>query len=210
MGQHVAFPVGDLSLEGLLLATSTDSAAVVCHPHPLRGGDMHNNVVNALVGGLQAAGFATLRFNFRGVGGSTGMHDDGNSERDDVRAAVGFLLDQVDCGQVALVGYSFGAFVALQAGAADHRVHTMVGVGLPVAARDPSLLRDIAKPTLLISGDRDDFSPISVLLESVGPLSDDLSVVPAPGADHFFFGAENTLTKPVIDFLRATSNRSTT
>ena len=96
MEERVTFPVGDITLEGLLSvpAQAPQIGAVLCHPHPLYGGEMHNNIVSALVDAFRLAGIATLRFNFRGVGNSEGEHDEGNAEVDDVKAAVTYLLSR--------------------------------------------------------------------------------------------------------------------
>ncbi|MGE3919076.1 MAG: alpha/beta hydrolase, partial [Hyphomicrobiaceae bacterium] len=123
MEEPVTFPVGSISLEGLIsVPPKAAIAAVVCHPHPLRGGEMRNNVVTALVEWLGRAGIATLRFNFRGVGRSGGVHDDGTGEVDDVRGALDCLLARGPFETVVVAGYSFGSIVGLMAGAEDARV----------------------------------------------------------------------------------------
>lgn len=200
MEQEITFPVGDIRLEGLLSlpAGPPGIGAVVCHPHPLYGGDMHNNVVSALVSGLQAAGVATLRFNFRGVGGSGGAHDDGNGEAEDVKGAVTCLLERCAPQDVAVAGYSFGSFVGLKAGAGDPRVHRLIGVALPVARRDASFVRRIAKPARLISGDRDDVSPLNKLEALLGA---NASLTVVRGADHFFQGLEHYIVASAVEFL---------
>src|SRR5581483_12420564 len=117
--ERATFPVGGITLEGLLSipATSPQMGVVVCHPHPLYGGEMHNNVVSALIDAFQHAGFATLRFNFRGVGRSGGSHGQGVTEVEDVKAAVSYLLSRQPVQTVVVAGYSFGSMVGLQAGA---------------------------------------------------------------------------------------------
>src|SRR5215510_7238151 len=108
--EHVTFPVGDITLEGLFWTPPQTPAigAVLCHPHPLYGGEMHNNVVSALADALQQAGVATLRFNFRGVGRSGGEHGGGEAEVEDVKAAVSYLLSRQAVPTVVVAGYSFG------------------------------------------------------------------------------------------------------
>lgn len=201
MEEPISFPAGSNSLEGLLSLPSPLPAigVVVCHPHPLYGGDMHNNVVVALVEALQQAGHATLRFNFRGVGRSGGAHDNGIGERDDVRAAVGVLAEK-GFGTVVVAGYSFGAFVGLGAGAQMDNVSKLIGVALPVASRDASFLNGVTKPTLLVAGDRDDRAP----LEKLRPLAQGTpsrSLVVVDGADHFFRGEERVVAQAVVLFL---------
>src|SRR5271167_354933 len=93
--KQVSFRSGDLTLEGLLANPGGGApAAIVCHPHPLYGGSMYNNVVDAILEAMWPAGYATLRFNFRGVGGSEGEHDGGRGEVDDALAALAFILAQ--------------------------------------------------------------------------------------------------------------------
>lgn len=108
--RHVSFPSGDITLEGQLHLPDTIPASgiVVCHPHPQYGGDMQNNVVEALCETAAANGVGALRFNFRGTGRSEGRYDNGIGEQEDVRAALAYLRDvpEVDAARVALAGYS--------------------------------------------------------------------------------------------------------
>ncbi|TMA59648.1 MAG: alpha/beta hydrolase [Deltaproteobacteria bacterium] len=208
MEEHVTFPVGDITLEGLLWAPpqAPSVGAVLCHPHPLYGGEMRNNVVSALAEALQRAGVATLRFNFRGVGQSGGEHGGGEAEIEDVKAAVTYLLSRQAVKTVAVAGYSFGAIVGLRAGVADPRVHTLIGVALPLGFGDPSFLLTTAKPKLLISGDRDSFSPLPGLQSLFAKLPEPKALVTVPGADHFFWGQEGEVAKAVVEFLRKQSD----
>jgi uncharacterized protein len=201
--EPVTIPVGEIELEGLLSLPSQASnvGVVVCHPHPLYGGDMYNNVVSALVEAFQAQGVATLRFNFRGVGNSTGSHAGGIGETNDVKAAVSYLLSRHALSTVAVAGYSFGSFVGLASGANDPRVHKLIAVALPIATRDPSFLNSVAKPILLISGDRDDYSPIPELSRLVSKLPDPKTLVVVEGADHFWRGMEGRVAEAAVAFL---------
>lgn len=203
MDTPVRFPVGDLMLEGRLSLppAAPQTAAVICHPHPLYGGDMYNNVVAALAEGLQKAGVATLRFNFRGVGSSGGHHDDGNAEIEDVKGAVTFLLEKCAAATVVVAGYSFGSIVGLKAGADDARVHKLIGVALPIARRDASFLHGVTKPTLLIGGDRDDRSPLEQIEALHAAMAQPKSMVVIPGADHFFHGQEHRVADAASAFL---------
>ena len=205
MEEQITFPVGALALEGLFSMPAHPPACgvVVCHPHPLYGGNMRNNVVTALTEAFQQAGMLTLRFNFRGVGRSQGQHDQGETEVDDVRAAVTYVLSRQAVATVAVVGYSFGAMVGLRAGASDSRVHCLVGVALPVGRRDASFLLTAHKPTLLISGDQDDISPLATLQELVASLPEPKQLVTISGADHFFWGQERQTAQAVVTFLQA-------
>lgn len=203
MEEQVTFPVGDIRLEGLFSTPpqTPQVGVVLCHPHPQYGGEMHNNVVSALTEALQQAGMATLRFNFRGVGRSGGEHGGGDAELADVEAAVTYLLSRQAVPTVVVAGYSFGSMVGLQAGATDSRVHTLVGVAFPLGFRDPSFLLSVTKPTLLISGDRDDYSPIPGLQDVFAKLPEPKQLTIVNGADHFFWGQEGEVAKTVVEFL---------
>jgi hypothetical protein len=163
---------------------------------------MHNNVVSALVDAFQKAGLATLRFNFRGVGKSGGAHGEGEAELEDVKAAVSYLLSRQHVQTVVVAGYSFGSMVGLRAGAADPRVHKLIGVAFPLGLRDPSFLLNVAKPKLLISGDRDNYSPVPALQNLLGQLPDPKQLVIVKGADHFFWGQEDEIATAAVEFLQ--------
>ena len=208
MEEHITFPVGEgstaLTLEGLLSTSHQAPAlgAVLCHPHPLYGGDMHNNVVSALAHAFQKENIATLRLNFRGVGHSEGTHDEGLAEHEDVKAAVTALLDRQAVSTVVIAGYSFGSMVGLQAGAEDDRVHSLIGVAFPLGLRDPTFLVNVAKPVLLISGDRDTYSPIPDLTALVSEMPEPKQLETIPGADHFFMGREGEVAQVALKFLQ--------
>jgi hypothetical protein len=200
---RVRLPAGDVSLEGLMHVSARGSqrAAVLCHPHPLYGGQMDNNVLNALVDALIGAGFDTLRFNFRGVGNSEGRHGDGLDELHDVVGAVEHLLDQSPATHLAVVGYSFGAAVGLKAGMMDERVHALVGVALPVDMMDCSFLSRSRKPKLLVSGDRDTFAPLAAFAELYGELPEPREMLLVKGADHFYLGHEPEVARATVEYL---------
>lgn len=209
MEEQVMFPVNDITLEGLLWTPSQPASigAVLCHPHPLYGGDMRNNVVSALAEALQQAGIGTLRFNFRGVGSSGGEHGGGEAEGEDVKAAVTYLLSRQTVSTVVVAGYSFGSMVGLRAGAADQRVHQLIGVALPLGFGDPSFLQTVAKPKLLISGDHDDYSPLPGLQSLFAKLPEPKTLVTVNGTDHFFWGKEGEVGKAAVEFLTKQSGR---
>ena len=210
MEEHITFPVGEgadaITLEGLLSTSHQAPAlgAVLCHPHPLYGGEMHNNVVSALAHAFQKENIATLRFNFRGVGRSEGTHDEGVAECEDVKAAVTALLDRQPVSTVVVAGYSFGSMVGLQAGAQDDRVHRLIGVAFPLGFRDPAFLVSVTKPILFISGDRDTYSPIPALTELVAKISAPKQLETINGADHFFMAREGEVAQAAVSFLQQT------
>jgi len=199
----VSFPTEDgLQLEGLLTQGEPGRGGVIlCHPHPLYGGDMHNNVVGTLQAALVQEGFSTLRFNFRGVGRSEGGYADGVGEEADVRGAVRFVIEQED-GPLFFVGYSFGAAVGTKAVVADGRVRALVCVSPPIAMYDFSYLTDDRRPKLLVAGDQDFVCPVKPLEELFGSLPQPRSIHIIPGADHFLWRMEDRAADYVIDFLQ--------
>ena len=203
MEQQIRFPVEDLVLEGLISLPEPGAriGIVLCHPHPLYGGEMHNNVVEAMAVSMQRAGHATLRFNFRGVGGSSGAHGEGVAEIEDVKAAVTCLLQRQAFETIVVAGYSFGSMVGLRAGADDTRVDKLIGVALPIATRDVSFLKTVAKPTLLVSGDRDQHSPVSELEALCAGLTGPTQLVVVAGADHFFRSREIDVADAALRFI---------
>jgi uncharacterized protein len=203
---QVTFRSGDLTLEGLIANPGGDArAAVVCHPHPLYGGSMYNNVVDAVLAAMWQAGYATLRFNFRGVGASEGEHDGGPGEVDDAVAAMAFLLAQPGVGKAGAVmaGYSFGAMVAVSAGYERAEIARIVAVALPLAMADARILEGASKPVLLLSGDRDSYSPVAGLQALTSKIGAAARLEIIAGADHFFGGHEGELTRAIADALKA-------
>ena len=191
------------SLEGDL-AMPTDAVrgcAVVCHPHPLYGGDRHNPVVDARVRALSAVGVAALRFDFRGVGRSTGRHGLGVDERLDVLAA----LDALDVAEFPasiprfLLGYSFGAAVAL--GVLDARVRAWVGVAAPLAMVDAAAGAD-GRPRLLLVPEYDQYcDPDKARVTTDGWAQTTIEVVPQ--ADHFLGGRVQWAAERAVAWLVA-------
>jgi alpha/beta superfamily hydrolase len=194
-------------LEALLNAGSPDAAyaAVVCHPHPLFGGTLHNKVVFHAMKALNGFGFPVLRFNFRGTGLSQGEHDHGEGEVDDVRAALDWL-DHEFRKPLIFAGFSFGAAVGLRAACPDSRVRAAIGLGLPVApiddrAYDFNFLRACAQPKLLVSGDRDQFGTPAQLRALMDALPQPKKLVLIDGADHFFEGRLREMRETVAQWV---------
>ena len=195
---QVSFRSGDLTLEGLLANPGGEApVAVVCHPHPMYGGSMHNNVVEAILAAMWQAGYATLRFNFRGVGGSEGEHDGGPGEVDDALAAMSFILAQpgVRKEDASMTGYSFGAMVALSAGYERAEIARIVAVALPLAMADARVPDGASKPVLLVSGNRDSYSPVAGLQALASRIGASARLEIIAGADHFFGGLEAELSR---------------
>ena len=205
-------------LEALLNAGSANAshAAVVCHPHPLFGGTLHNKVVFHTMKALNSFGFPVLRFNFRGAGLSQGEHDNGEGEVDDVRAALDWLDSEFHL-PLLFAGFSFGAAVGLRAACGDSRVNAVIGVGTPVApvaadTEEPRVytldfLRDCAKPKLFVSGARDKFGPRAKLEELVASVPEPKKLVVIEGADHFFEGRLRELREAIESWLKQALSR---
>ena len=202
---EVTFRSGDLTLEGLLANPGGDApGVVVCHPHPMYGGSMYNNVVDAILDALWRAGYATLRFNFRGVGASEGEHDGGPGEVDDAAAAATFLLSQPGVRRESFVmaGYSFGAMVAVSAGYERAEIARIIAVALPIAMSDVRIPDRVTKPILLVSGDTDSYSPSLQVLALKEKIGDSARVEMIAGADHFFGGHEAELSRVISNALK--------
>jgi alpha/beta superfamily hydrolase len=163
-------------------------AAVVCHPHPIFGGTMHTKAVYRAAQAFHQAGLVALRFNFRGVGISTGSHDNGIGERDDVGAALNWLEERYPTLPLVVGGFSFGSMVGLSVGVEDDRVVAMLGLGLPVegAEYDYGFLADTDKPTLVVQGENDEFGSGAVAAELLKPMGSHITLVRIAGADHYF------------------------
>jgi len=180
-------------LEALLNAGAADAthAALVCHPHPLFGGTLHNKVVFRAMKALNGFGFPVLRFNFRGAGLSAGEHDRGRGEVEDVRAALDWLERELHLPMI-FAGFSFGAWVGLRATCPDARVRALIALGTPVDVEGQSyaydFLRDCTKPKLFVSGARDEFGPAGEVERIVAAAAEPKHLVRVPGADHFFEG----------------------
>jgi len=188
-------------LEALLWTSPVvdpDFVALVCHPHPLYGGTMHNKVVYQAAKALHQRGAPVLRFNFRGVGQSEGEHDRGVGEQDDVRAALDYLAEEFPNKPIVLAGFSFGSWVGLRVGCEDGRVSRLIGLGLPVNNVDASCLRRCAKPKLFIQGGEDQFGSRENLEALFATLPEPKRLVFVEGADHFFAGHLDEIG-PAID-----------
>lgn len=203
MDTKIMFPAGELMLEGRLWTSTSDHdlGVVLCHPHPLRGGNLHNNVIMGVAETLWQHDVTTLRFNFRGTGESQGQHGDGETEGADVLAAVEQLLQVQSVSRLVVLGYSFGAGVGLLTGAAEPRVTALIGVAPPVARRDFSALHTCTKPKLFIAGDQDHVCPLPTLQELIDQCAKPASLALVPGANHFFVGREKEIADAVVKFL---------
>jgi len=200
----LAGPAG--RLEALLWTSSLAEppfVAVVCHPHPLYGGTMHNKVVFQTAKALHEGGATVLRFNFRGTGLSQGEHDRGIGEQGDVRASIDYLAAEFPGRPILLAGFSFGSSVGLRVGCADVRVNRLIGLGLPVdsANVDMTFLRACAKPKLIIQGGNDQFGSRAALESLFASLPEPKQLVIVDGADHFFTGQLDKVAAAIDSWL---------
>jgi alpha/beta superfamily hydrolase len=177
-------------------------AALVLHPHPLFGGTMHNKVVFRTAAALNDAGLVTLRINFRGTGQSTGTHDKGIGEREDVRSGVDYLEEHYPGHGITVAGFSFGARVGLEHGLQDQRVARLIGIATPVDSNDFSFIEACRKPILFVHGDRDEIGNVERLRDLVGRISEDglveLRII--RGANHFFDGHLDQLKAAITEW----------
>lgn len=199
-------------LEAILNTGSTYAkyAVLLCHPHPLGGGTMHNKVVYHAMKAFQSCGLPVLRFNFRGTGLSEGAHDHGRGEQDDVRAALDWLDRNLGL-PLLFSGFSFGSYVGLRAACSDSRVKAAVALGLPVHAEDRGytyeFLTRCAIPKLFISGTHDHYGPHEQVAAVVAAAAPPAEMVWIEGADHFFAGklveVQETIRSRVQDWIQA-------
>jgi uncharacterized protein len=208
--QRITFTADGVTCEGLLVRPDLNGQTpgiVICHPHPLRGGDMLNNVVVALAEAFAAVGFAVLRFNFRGVGRSTGHYAEGIGEQEDAKAALAWLSAQpgVDGDRLFLAGYSFGARVTLAVASTDSRVRGFVVVAPSVLRGDWPFLESAHGPKIFFCGARDPVAPPEVLTGMIKGLPEPKRLVVFPEADHFFVGQERTLAQHAVRLLQELS-----
>ena len=201
-------PAGRLEALLNMGAGHATHAALVCHPHPLYGGTLHNKVVFHTMKALNSFGFPVLRFNFRGAGLSQGEHDNGIGEIEDVRTALDWLDGEFHL-PIIFAGFSFGAAVGLRAACSDPRVKAAIALGIPVVpaderAYDLDFLHGCAKPKFFVSGARDQFGPKAKLQEVLESVPEPKQLVLIDGADHFFEGRLRELREAVESWVRKT------
>lgn len=194
------FIEGEYKLEGILNENGKRGGVVICHPHPLYGGSMENNVVDAIEEGFSSQGFTTLRFNFRGVGGSEGSYGEGKGEVKDLIKAVGYLKGLIDGhALIVLAGYSFGAWICSMAASKLERLDGLFLVSYPFAFYESTILRNYERKIFLVGGEADDIGPITQLLDvykEMPAIEKSLKIIPT---DHFYWGKEKEITDFIIE-----------
>ena len=180
------------------------ASCLICHPHPLYGGDMNNNVVTALSRSMINAGIATLRFNFRGVGQSSGSYGEGVSEMGDVTACIDRLRsdERLDSSRIILAGYSFGSWVAMKTTITDQRPSRLIMISPPLDMYDFSFLRSEKRPKFMVVGDGDFVCSVKRFEEFSEEAADPKMSVILKGHDHFHWGSEEAITAQAREFLR--------
>jgi alpha/beta superfamily hydrolase len=199
-------PAGRLEALLNLGADNASHAALLCHPHPVYGGTLHNKVVFHAMKALNSCGFPVLRFNFRGAGLSEGEHAHGEGELDDVRVALDWLEREYLL-PIVFAGFSFGAAVGLRAACPDQRVRALISLGMPVAPIDDrrydfNFLAACTKPKLFVSGSRDQFAPKAQLEQMIASVPDPKKLVFIEAADHFFAGRLRELRETMESWVK--------
>ena len=203
----VSFEAGDLTFEGVVATPDKVDPPVpgvaICHPHPLRGGSMDNNVVLAVSFALAEAGIASIRFNFRGVGNSQGQHTEGELEHEEAMAAVQFLRDWegVDGSRIGLAGYSFGTGVIMGSSDLQEQGSAFALISPSYERLKLTHLKTSPRPTFIISGDRDRLIDAPELPGLLQAFAGHVSCEFVAGADHFWHGQEDIMSRQVVDFL---------
>jgi alpha/beta superfamily hydrolase len=164
------------------------AAVVFGHPLPVEGGTMHTKVVFRATKALARIGCAVLRFNFRGVGSSEGVWDEGSGELDDYRAALDVMAARYPDTELWAAGFSFGSWVALTVGATDDRVRVLIGIAPPIDKYDFSAVRASAKPKFFIQGEMDELCPLKKMYEFYSQVPEPKELVVIDGGSHLFDG----------------------
>ncbi len=203
---HVNIPTPLGHLEGILKpeeeGTTPRFVSVICHPHPLYGGTMHNKVVFKVAQTLQLLTIPALRFNFRGIGHSSGTYDDGRGEMDDVRYALEFMSHRYPGVPAIIAGFSFGSYVGLRVACIDDRVAAMIGLGVPARWFGDDTLQDCHKPKLLIHGTNDELAPYAQAVAWFERIPAPKSMITVEGADHFFQNRLDEVQAIITDFVQ--------
>ncbi len=202
---NLFIPASHGKLEAILKEPDGEprGVALVCHPHPLGGGTMHNKVVYRAAQGLLDAGLVALRFNFRGVDNSTGTHDDGDGEKQDVLDALDYLTENYPNQEITFAGFSFGSRVGTETTMNDDRVARQISIGTPVDKYDFSYLKNLRKPILFVHGDKDEFGSVESLNALVAQVSEntDTRLIVFQNCGHFFDDHLNQLKDAIHDWV---------
>lgn len=193
-------PPAPMTSESLI---SPRAAVVFAHPLPTQDGTMHTKVVFQGAKSLVRVGCAVLRFNFRGVGASAGTFDAGPGEADDFRAALDFMHERYPSAPLWAAGFSFGSWIALETGAADPRVSTLIGIAPPVTRENYNFTKTLesTKPKFLVQGDLDELCPLKDMWAFYAKLREPKELVVVDGANHLFEGKTPEVGEALEDLL---------
>lgn len=203
MEEKITIASGPNRLEGYWQTGTAARAVVITHPHPLYGGTMSNPVVETIQSAYHQYGYATLRFNFRGVGASQGHFDNGMGEKDDVRAAIAFA-ESMNVARIDLAGYSFGAWINAAVAAARHpAIHSMLMVSPPVGFIAFENVGPLQCLKLVVTGSRDEIAPAAHIRDLLPAWNPDARFEIIDGCDHFYFGHLPELESILIRYLKS-------
>ena len=204
MEEKITFESGPCRLEGYWQAGAKGKGVVITHPHPLYGGTMNNPVVETVQSAYRQHGYATLRFNFRGVGGSQGNYDKGKGEQADVRAAIAYV-ESMNVSAVDLAGYSFGAWVNTGVAAdSPTAIKSMMMISPPVGLIEFENVNVLSCLKLVVTGGRDDIAPVNQIREMLPTWNPDAQFEVIDGCDHFYSGYFEELQSILDRYLRST------
>jgi alpha/beta superfamily hydrolase len=190
---------GSLKIEGMLGMQSGENGVVICHPHPLMGGSMHNNVVEAIRDAFALQNYTTLRFNFRGVGNSTGNYDEGKGEQSDILSAQEFMKKN-GIEKIILAGYSFGAWVGSKVLEQSNQLFIAnILVSPPINLFDFNWENIKNKIDLVVSGDQDQYCDAEVLKKKADEIIFPMEII--SGTDHFYSGKEKELINILLKYI---------
>ena len=206
MEDKITIPVGQYRLEGYWQAGALGKGVVITHPHPLYGGTMNNPVVETVQRAFQQRGYASLRFNFRGVGSSQGNHDNGIGEQDDVRAAIAYVENR-NVRSVDLAGYSFGAWVNSGVVANGRTsIRSMVMISPPVGFIEFENISALTSLKLVVTGSKDDIAPAEQIRDLLPAWNPDAQFEIIDGCDHFYSGHLEELESILTRYLQSTGS----
>ena len=203
MRDTIPGPAGPLEIMIDGHSASPRAAVVFAHPHPQQGGTMHTKAVFQGAKGLTRIGCVVLRFNFRGVGASAGVFDQGVGEQADFRAALDYMHTRYPAAPLWAAGFSFGSWIAMETGADDPRVSALIGIAPPVARDGYSFANTLetTKPKFIIQGSLDELCPIKAMWAFYAKLKEPKELVVIDGATHLFEGHTKEVGEALEDLL---------
>ncbi|MDA3789492.1 MAG: alpha/beta hydrolase [Desulfobacula sp.] len=200
MESKITIECGNIKLEGSLRKNTSQKAVIICHPHPLYGGNMDNPVVMTIADSFFEKGFTTMRFNFRGTCNSTGMFDNGNGEQNDIRAAMSWLMEN-GYQKICLAGYSFGARMNALVVSKGCKIEDHIMVSPPVGFMSFDDIKKMPSAGLIVTGANDEIAPKDQIQEHINRCQIDPKYEIIKDCDHFYSGCLGKLKAILIDYL---------